>query len=199
MLNEYWEQTEEFIRNGNGGYIIEKNPTTYGEFPVQFNGHIDRKNEITVKSDAEVDIVEMFWLPHVHEKTNHLFDTWRLNKGLTVKDVNEKLSFYVLEFRNFYKDTLFGIAKRMLNENNPKPVKHTVVTVKVKPSVKMKPIHKNNAITGTVASTSIITALSYVYHVLPPDVSNILIGVIAVILALTEHTNMKKILEEIED
>lgn len=199
-IERIWNETEKYIlkNNGEGGYIIEENPTTYGEFPVGFNDIRNQENKVYVNTDAEVNVAEMFWCPHVHEKTRNLFREWVKKNRFTDEEVREKISYYVIQFRNEHKDILFGIARRILHEDLPKPVKHTVITVKVKPAVKQKPVHKNTAIVGTGITTGIISVVSYVNHFLPPDIGNMIIGTVAVILAFIEHTSVKKIMEEIE-
>ena len=198
-IERLWKETEEFIAEGKGGYIIEKNPTTYAEEPVQFNDNLDRDNTITVYTDTEIDVAEMFWVPHVFYKTAKMFEDWMKRNKITVDELNSKLSYYVLEFRSKYKDWLFAIAKRMLEEDKPKPFKHVTVTVKTKPAVKPKPVHKNSAVVGTAIVTPVVAVLSAIYHTLPPEIGSVVVGIIAFILSVIEHVNYKKLIESVEE
>lgn len=201
VLESIWEQTGRFIlkNDGEGGYVVEENPTTYGEFPVGFNDVRNPKNLVHVSTDAEVDVAEMFWCPHVHEKTREMFRMWMKKNGISDEALRARLAYYVTQFRDENKDVMFGIARRMLHEDLPKPVKHTVVTVKVKPAVRMKPIHKNSAVVGTGVTATVISVAGLLYHTLPPDVGSVVVGIVAVILAMIEHTSVKKVIEEIEE
>ncbi len=198
-IERLWKETEKYIAEGEGGYIIEKNPTTYAEEPVQFNDKLNRDNTITVYTDAEIEVAEMFWTPHVFYKTAKMFEDWMKRNKITIDELNSKLSYYVLEFRSKYKEWLFALAKRMLNEDKPKPFKHVIVTVKTKPTVKPKPVHKNKAVVGTAVATPILVALSSIYHTLPKPVGVAVVGIVCFILSVIEHTDYKKLIEEVEE
>ena len=198
-IERLWKETEQYIAEGKGGYIIEKNPTTYAEEPVQFNDNLDRNNTITVYTDSEIEVAEMFWVPHVFYKTAKVFEDWMNRNKITIDELNSKLSYYVLEFRSKYKDWLFALAKRMLGEDKPKPFKHVVVTVKTKPAVKAKPVHKNKAVVGTAVATPLLAALSVLYHALPKPIGVAIVGAVCFVLSVVEHTDYKRLIEEVEE
>ena len=79
----------------------------------------------------------------------------------------------------------------------PAPAAHSL-TVRVKPKTKPKPVHKNSAVVGTAVATPVIAALSAVYHFLPAPIGTAIVGIIAFVLSVIEHTSYKQLIEEIE-
>ncbi len=197
-LESLWDKTGEFIAKGEGGYVILANSTTTAYYPVDFNG-LNDNNQIVVDTLPLVKVAMMFWRPDANPESIHLWLAWLKSEGMNLKVANQDLSSNLLQFRSANKERLFAIARTILSGDGklPTPAAHSI-TVKVKPKSKPKPLHKNSAVVGTAIATPVIATLSAIYHFLPAPVSTAIVGIIAFILSIVEHTNYKQLLEEIE-
>ena len=197
-LERLWNETGNFIAKGEGGYVILANSTTTAYYPVDFNG-LNDNNQIVVDSLPLVKVAMMFWRPDANPESIHLWLSWLKSEGMNIKLANQDLSSNLLQFRSANKERLFAIARTILSNkfNAPTPTAHSI-TVRVKPKSKPKPIHKNSAVVGTAIATPIIASLSAIYHVLPAPVGTAIVGIVAFILSIVEHTSYKQLLEEIE-
>lgn len=197
-LNKLWDETGNFIAKGEGGYVIVANSTTTSYYPIDFNGNLNNNNQIVVDSESLAKVAMMFWRPDACKESIHLWLAWLKSEGIDLKTADKDLSSNLLQFRSAEKERLFAIAQSIVaDEKKPSPAGH-VITVRVKPKTKTKPIHKNSAVVGTAVATPILAALSSVYHLLPAPVGTAIVGIIAFVLSIIEHTSYKQIIEEVE-
>ena len=199
-LSRLWDETGNFIAKGEGGYVIVASGTTMAYYPVDFNGNLNNDNQIVVDSEQLAKVAMMFWRPDANPESIHLWLAWLKSEGMNIKVADKDLSSNLLQFRSANKERLFAIAQSIVaGEKKPSPpAAGHVVTVRVKPKTKTKPIHKNSAVVGTAVATPILAALSAVYHLLPAPVGTAIVGIIAFVLSVVEHTNYKQLVEEVE-
>ncbi len=198
-LERLWDETGNFIAKGEGGYVILANSTTTAYYPIDFNGNLNDNNQIVVDSQPLVKVAMMFWRPDANPESVHLWLAWLKSEGMNLKVANQDLSSNLLQFRSANKERLFAIARSILagKVHVPAPAAHSL-TVRVKPKAKPKPVHKNSAVVGTAVATPVIAALSAVYHFLPAPIGTAIVGIIAFVLSVIEHTSYKQLIEEIE-
>ena len=199
-LNKIWEETERYIAKGSGIHIKVVSSNTKAWYNVDFNGNLCEDCVITVPSVDLAKVVMMFFRPDANPETVHLWESWLKREGVPEVKADENLSKYLLEFRSENKERLFAIAKHMLmsGKYHIPPAEAKTVTIKVAPKVKPKPIHKNSAVVGTAAATASAGVLSYLHH-LPHSLGLVIVGIIALILAMYEHVNVNQLLQDIEE
>jgi len=155
IIDELWDKTGRFVSQEKGGYIFIKSKGTQAYLPLDWDG--DRSVTLVVNNYKEADVARMFWRPDASDIAEDFLEWATKKQGMTVDEINSKLSDVILKYRNDNKDWLYDKAMEKLvgavkDVTTPEPV--VIHSTEKKHPLKSKTVWTGTSMvaTGTVMS-----------------------------------------------